>query len=351
MNYRPVFISGCDSSGTKLLGDILGNTEWTVTTPESQFIHDMVIQFQLGSFQSSLEAACWLSENFLFLNWDLPLTQNQLANLIDLKNPRLTVNNLIGFYAQRADSGKHNADVWVDHTPNSFKHHPILKSLFPEARFIHVVRDGRAVCASIKKLEWGPNNAYKASRYWAGRIEEALGVEVAEGENCLRVHFEDLLRNPSLTLATICKFIDVPFSSNMLGAEHLDVPTPIDKPLNLVRNSLQILPVDDWQKTLSRAELRDFESYPLSHAMLTRMNYKPAYEYIPEISISRILIQNSHEFIHYLYNRYRQRRSELQAVGARHKYNGRQHLNEVDYADYKRISDPEPNCGNGGIKN
>ena len=40
------------------------------------------------------------------------------------------------------------------------------------------VRDGRAVCESIKSLDWGPNNAYTASRHWSTRLQEALAVEV-----------------------------------------------------------------------------------------------------------------------------------------------------------------------------
>ncbi len=48
MNYRPIFIAGCDRSGTTLLGDLLGNSRWSITTPESQFIHDLLIQIRPG---------------------------------------------------------------------------------------------------------------------------------------------------------------------------------------------------------------------------------------------------------------------------------------------------------------
>ncbi len=307
MNYRPVFISGCDCSGTIILGDMLGNTQWTVTTPESQFIHDMVIQLQMGNFQSTQAAAIWLTKNVKFIAWDLLLDQNQLAKLIDLQNPSHAINNLVAAYALQTHSEKDKADVWIDHTNDSFKHHSVLKRLFPEARFIHVVRDGRAVCASIKPLTWGPNNAFQASRYWAERMEQALSVEVAEGDNCLRIHFEDLVNNPSVTLAEVCKFIDIPFSPTMLTGGGLKQPNSTQQVDDLCGKPAEIRSTNDWKNCLCQAEIRDFESNPLSHDLLTNMNYSPVYEHPPQLSATRILSRYGHHFLYYLYNGFHQR--------------------------------------------
>lgn len=324
MNYRPVFIAGCDRSGTTLLGDLLGNTQWTITTPESQFIHDLVIQMQLGSFKSPEAAAAWLLDHFRYVAWNLALDLGQLADLIDLDNPRATVENVIARYVQKTHPGKDRADVWVDHTPDNFKYQPILKSLFPEARFIHIVRDGRAVCASIKHLDWGPNNAYMASRHWAARLQEAFSVEVAEGKNCLRIRFEDLLADPAGMLAQLCEFIDIPFDSSMLSGGGLIVPGFTREQHSLVGKPPQASRANQWRQQLGDAEIRDFESYPLAHSLLAGMGYQPCFDEPQTLSSFHVLGRYCHEFIYYLLHRRHHRRMEARTVSAH-----RQSLNSL----------------------
>jgi hypothetical protein len=314
MTYRPIFIAGCDRSGTTLLGDMLGNSRWSITTPESQFIHDLFIQIGLGSFTSSEQAANWLLNHFRYVAWDLPLSAAELAGLIVLEKPRLTIENLIGAYVQHNHAGKTGADVWIDHTPDNFRYQTMLKRYFPEARFIHMVRDGRAVCASIKPLPWGPNNAYMASRHWATRMQEALTVEVAEGNNCLRVRFEDLLSNAVQTIHTICEFIDLPFESTLIIGGGLVLPEFTRTQHSLVGKPLDQSRAMDWQQKLSRKEIRDFESYPLAHTLLARMGYETVFDEPPQLSSAHILNRYCHEFVNYLINRSRHRSMERNAV-------------------------------------
>jgi hypothetical protein len=316
MNYRPIFIAGCDRSGTTLLGDLLGKSPWSITTPESQFIHDLLIQIGLGSFHSPEAAAAWLLQHFRYVAWDMPLTLRELADLIDLERPRATIENLIARYAQLTHPDKHGADVWIDHTPDNFKYQAMLKRLFPEARFIHIVRDGRAVCASIKPLNWGPNNAYTASRHWSARLQEAMVVEVAEGDNCLRVRFEDLLSQPEEVIRRICGFIDLPFDASLLNGGGLMVPTFSRDQHRLVGKPLDRSRADDWRRKLSVAEIRDFESHPLAHTLLNRMGYQTRSEDPPHLSSLRILGRYCHEFVHYMLHRRHHRTMEARAISA-----------------------------------
>lgn len=314
MNYRPVFISGCDRSGTTLLGDMLGTSPWAVTTPESQFIHDLMIQIKLASFESAEAAAAWMLNHFRFAAWTVPLHLDELTSLMDLENPRKTIENLVASYTRTKHPDKLDADVWIDHTPDSFKFHPILKSLFPDARFIHIVRDGRAVTASITGLDWGPNNAYMAARHWAARLQEALSVEVAEGKNCLRLHFEDLVTRPTETLAQVCEYIDIPFDEAMRRGGGLVLPGFTRGQHSLVGRPPQASRVDKWREKLSVAEVRDFENYPLAHTLLARMGYQPRFNKPPRLSTLYVLGRYCHEFLHYVLHRLQHRRMECQVI-------------------------------------
>ena len=314
MNFRPVFIAGCDRSGTTLLGDLLGTSRWSIVTPESQFMHDLVIRLGLKSFDNAFQAAIWLQEHFRFAAWGMPMSPQELAELIDLHDPRSTIENLVSRYARINHPDKQSADIWIDHTPDNFKYQTMLKRLFPEARFIHIVRDGRAVCASIKSLEWGPNNAYMASRHWATRLQEALAVEIAEDGNCLRVRFEDLLEMPEKEIMRICQFIDLPYETALLEGGGLHLPAFTKNQHRLVGRSIDPSRAASWQRKLSTSEIRDFESYPLTHTLLNRLGYKTLSQSPPSLSRCHVLKCYVHDFFHYMLNRSKHKRMEMKAI-------------------------------------
>lgn len=314
MNYRPIFIGGCDRSGTTLLGDLLGNSPWTLTTPESQFMHELLLHLKLGSLTTPQGAAQWLQNHFRFATWDMQLTPGELEQLLTLDNPRQAIEGIVQCYAKQYHSQKLSADVWVDHTPDNFKYHAMLKALFPEARFVHIVRDGRAVCASIKDLDWGPNNAYTASRHWADRLQQALAVESAEGANCHRVRFEDLVANPGSVLAELCAFIDIPFDASMLRGGGLVLPKFTRAQHRHVGRAPQASKANQWRQKLSRRELREFESHPFSRMLLEHLGYPLEYSETPKLSTLYTLGCYCHEFACYLLHRLRHRRTERRTV-------------------------------------
>jgi hypothetical protein len=314
MIYRPVFIGGCDRSGTTLLGDLLGCSPWALTTPESQFMHELLLHLKLASFSTPREIARWLQSHFRYAVWDLPLATEELERIVSAKTPRQIIEGIVQRYACHHHELKQHADVWVDHTPDNFKYHAMLKAQFPEARFIHIVRDGRAICASIKGLDWGPNNAYTASRHWAERLQQSLVVESAEGNNCLRVRYEDLVTQADVVIEKICHFIDIPFDSAMLKGGGLKLPRFTLSQHRLVGITPQADRATQWRDKLSHKELRDFESYPFSRTLLQQLGYTLEFAQPPVLSRFDVLGRYCHEFALNLLHRYRHKRMERRVI-------------------------------------
>lgn len=95
-----------------------------------------------------------------------------------------------------------------------------LASIFPDAQFIHCVRDGRDVVASLLERRWKDprtgkvfdycQDAGAAARYWAGLAEIGLRAEQAIGSARIRrVKYEDLVRDPRKSLSTLSDFLAV----------------------------------------------------------------------------------------------------------------------------------------------
>jgi Sulfotransferase family len=105
---------------------------------------------------------------------------------------------------------------WGDKTPLYSHHLRAIQKLLPEARFVHLVRDGRDAAVSLRERWFSPGHdiAVQAT-FWRDNLLAAR----REGNACrhfLEVRFEDLVREPETALRRICGFIALDFRPEML---------------------------------------------------------------------------------------------------------------------------------------
>lgn len=104
---------------------------------------------------------------------------------------------------------------------------PLLADVFPSARFVFLVRDGRAVAASLSRVDWWPDsyvwwygNTPRAwadegrdpweicARNWVEELREIeRGLEVVPGASVLRIRYEDLVAEPLAVLRRVGRFL------------------------------------------------------------------------------------------------------------------------------------------------
>ena len=82
---------------------------------------------------------------------------------------------------------------WGEKTPSYVFSIALLNGMFPDARFLFVVRDGRDVCLSLSQLAWGPNNAYGVARHWSRVFHEWKKISPGLGNRAMQVRYEDYL--------------------------------------------------------------------------------------------------------------------------------------------------------------
>jgi hypothetical protein len=99
--------------------------------------------------------------------------------------------------------------VWGDKTPLYMLEMPLLASLFPAARFIHIVRDPRD-CALSSAAAWG-NSLLRTAQEWADRVRKCRADGAALGAaRYAELRYEDLLAGPPAVLRRLFEFLDVP---------------------------------------------------------------------------------------------------------------------------------------------
>jgi hypothetical protein len=121
---------------------------------------------------------------------------------------------LRGFYGLYAE--KQGKTRWGDKTPGYLRYMDQIELVLPEARFIHLIRDGRDVALSVLPMNWGPETVTEAAELWVERVTLARenGRTVS---HYMEVKYEDLITDTEGELRGVAEFLDLPWDPVMLA--------------------------------------------------------------------------------------------------------------------------------------
>jgi hypothetical protein len=103
--------------------------------------------------------------------------------------------------------------IWGDKSPSYIDDIPLLTTLYPHARVIHIVRDVRDHCLSMQRT-WG-KDVLRAAQRWVDGLEAACGAGAALNGKYTELRYEDLLDDPERELRRLCAFLDLEFYEPM----------------------------------------------------------------------------------------------------------------------------------------
>jgi sulfotransferase family protein len=90
----------------------------------------------------------------------------------------------------------------------------VISSVYPDARFVHIIRDGRDVARSLVSHDWGPSSVTEAAERWRWAIMSARTA--APQDRYHEVRYEDVLEKPEETIAGLYDFLGVEYSDAVL---------------------------------------------------------------------------------------------------------------------------------------
>lgn len=106
---------------------------------------------------------------------------------------------------------------WGDKTPVYCKHLDTIRQLLPEARFIHIIRDGRDAALSLRRMWFSPGWEIETqASYWRECIVSARRAGAGHADY-LEIHYEDLVLNTRATLERVCEHINLTYEDAMLN--------------------------------------------------------------------------------------------------------------------------------------
>jgi len=227
----PLFIGGMPRSGTKLLRNLLNrHPRISILEIETEFLPWLARC--LGEYGDLSNVDNFHRFYGTIVRLPYFIYRANEGRLIDVDNWHKACTNYgaanIFEILVRLEIGAppHTNIIWGDKSPSYIDDLPLIADLYPQARFIHIVRDVRDYCLSIQKA-WG-KYMLRAAKRWVDGVTAASQSGSRLGDRYLEVRYEDLLLDTEDIMRVISEYLGIDYDPAM---------TTLDKPSENLGNA------------------------------------------------------------------------------------------------------------------
>jgi len=279
------FVVGVGRSGTTLLRMMLDAHPELAIPPETHFVPGLIERAHEGAGVDALVdeivgARAWA---------DFGIRAERLRERVTGQEGggAAVLRAFYGLCAEREGKGR-----WGDKTPIYVRSMRPIGGELPEARFVHLIRDGRDVALSRRARGMGAGKpiADTADR-WRRRIEEARAQARRLRGRYFELRYEDLVTRPEPQLRRVCELIELDYDAAMLDyheragerlAELGDLPAEGDRRERAgaerqASHALAASPPTSartgaWRERMSPADRAEFEA--VAGGLLVELGYE-----------------------------------------------------------------------------
>ena len=219
---RRTFVVGCPRSGTTIVQALLARHPAVYTLPETAFFEQLHgdLAWRWGDANIEPRRRRWrqslgltrrhIRETFAALHVQLAGARPAMPAAYHWRT--LSQRFLALLDRSAASAGR---SMWLEKTPNHLLYIPEIEALAPDAHFVHVVRRGIDVLASLADvyLRYENDEAFGGGTvHWARRWNRAMDIHAQHvgRPNHHFVFLEDLVRQPEAEWARLCAFLQLP---------------------------------------------------------------------------------------------------------------------------------------------
>ena len=196
------------------------------------FAVNVAIGYQIGAARGdrSILSAMDIREGELFAALGRSINNLILRHRTDLERKRKGKRSAYLGALGAASTSSEPKGRWVDGTPEYSLYICGLRKLFPDALFVHILRDVRAVVRSMLNFHRVAGthlvpNEEEAYRYWLRTVRACIKAEQAYGPSVVyRVRYADLIDNPESAMRSLLEFLGEPYTTRCLEplAQHIN---------------------------------------------------------------------------------------------------------------------------------
>lgn len=284
-NKPPIFIIGNPRSGTTLFRLMLSAHPNIYIAQECGFLEYFYNKYK--DFHGEKK----LIDNYIkdVLNsrkiefWNLDETG--LKSFVYDRTPNNYKELAASIYEYYGEKFYPDKNRWGDKNNYYLHHIEKIYDIYPEVKFLHIVRDGRDVVRSYLDLSKTKDNSkyspdlpktiQSASKDWVNNLNDiSNSFKKINSDNIFEFRYEDLVMFPQKKLGEICDFLNEPFSDNMINYNQSNVdkePEEFDGWKKTLNKGLVKTRINKWKKELSNKEIKTVEK--IASDILIKYNY------------------------------------------------------------------------------
>jgi hypothetical protein len=259
----PVFVTGCHRSGTNLLYDMLlsagGFAIYRGSLPVFETLIPRFGSLDRRSHREELLKIWVRSKGCRRTGLDPEQLSSRILN--DCRNGgdfiRLIMDSV---------TASQGAQRWVLYDPDNVLHMARLKATIPNALFLHIIRDGRDIALSLKKmggfnpLPWDRSKTKSlvaTALYWEWMVRSGREYGSRFPADYMEVHYEDLITEPEKTLQKLGRFLDHDLDYSRIQSVGLG---RLSETNSSFREEGKVNPLGRWKERLSRTDVAAIEA-------------------------------------------------------------------------------------------
>lgn len=217
-----VFIVGASRSGTTLLQMSLNAHPALAICGEFHFFDQIcILKREIPSLSKKEDLDFFCSRllkayGMQFINDAETVVDHARNSLIAIQEHERSYESffheLLIYYKTNSD-----ASFVGEKTPESVRYLDDLLSLYPNAKIIHIIRDPRAVVASLLRVPHNSKSILIHAATWRSDVWAGLRFAKDKQYKCVSIFYEDLVSSPEIVLTGLCEFVGIPFDKKMLS--------------------------------------------------------------------------------------------------------------------------------------
>lgn len=261
----PVFVMGCHRSGTNLLYDTLMSAGGFAVYQGYLPVYKVLIP-RFGSLHEAsnrkkmMEA--WVRSKG-FRRSGLSAEQITARIIAECRNGGDFLRIVMDEVAKQQQ-----VERWAVYDPDTVIHVGRIKADLPEALFIHIIRDGRDVAFSLKKMggfrpfPWNRRQVglLPTAVYWQWMVRKGREYGRQFPKDYIEVHYEDLVTDPRKTLARLGQFLDQDLDYDRIQRTRIGSLRESNSSFRDEQAPADLRPVNRWKERLTADQVMQLEA-------------------------------------------------------------------------------------------
>ena len=251
---NPVFVMGCQRSGTTMIASQLGAPRSSIALPELPFIISL-LKAELKDYPAHHTFQNLINHR-KFNTLEITIKYEEFALAWEYKQAKGIIELIVNKYLTAKNVVLPDLDVfnWIEHCPTNIDNFYLLKHFFPKAKFIHIVRDPRAVYASMKHLaRWNVSEPIKLSMTWIRTVSKGYLLKTKYPNSIAQIKYEEYVKDSSV-LTGLCEFLQIKYSEDMLNGGGVMLPEFTQKQHKLTMGKATTTKLSSWKNKITAKE-------------------------------------------------------------------------------------------------